>query len=93
MYVIARYLPWAFQMYVLSMQTIQASLTHHRALLAINVNGSTGLQFSVSECKKWMVVQAVILQLIITSVDVILVMRGAPQAYCALTIVFTPFSF
>lgn len=59
MYVIARYLPWAFQM----------------ALLAINVNGSTGLHFSISECKKWMAVQAVILQLIVTSVDVILLMR------------------
>ncbi|THH02365.1 hypothetical protein EW026_g485 [Hermanssonia centrifuga] len=59
MYLAARYLPWAFQL----------------ALLAINIDGTTGLHFTVEECGKWMIVQAVILQLIITTVDIILMTR------------------
>lgn len=47
-----------------------------RALLAININGSTGLRFTQGECRKWMVMQAVILQIIVTAVDIILVIRG-----------------
>lgn len=57
-------------------------LMYDRALLAINVDGSTGLRFSLAECRKWMIVQAVILQFIITTVDVILMMRGTfPSHY------------
>ncbi|EKM52421.1 uncharacterized protein PHACADRAFT_186572 [Phanerochaete carnosa HHB-10118-sp] len=59
MYLVARYLPWVFQL----------------ALLPLNIGGSTGLRFSIIECKRWMTVQAVILQLIITSVDAILITR------------------
>lgn len=47
------------------------------ALLAINVDGTTGLFFSVEQCRKWMIVQAIMLQLIVTAVDVILMTRGA----------------
>ncbi|EMD32751.1 hypothetical protein CERSUDRAFT_118479 [Gelatoporia subvermispora B] len=59
MYLISRYLPWMFQL----------------ALLAININGSTGLQFTMEQCRKWMTMQAVILQIIVTTVDVILIIR------------------
>ncbi|KAI0792300.1 hypothetical protein C8Q75DRAFT_804702 [Abortiporus biennis] len=59
MYIAARYLPWLFQL----------------ALLAIEIDGTTGLFFSSHECSKWQIVQAVILQLTITTVDVILLMR------------------
>ncbi|CDO69946.1 hypothetical protein BN946_scf184836.g20 [Trametes cinnabarina] len=46
-----------------------------RALLAINVNGSTGLKFTFDQCFAWQVVQGVLLQLIVTTVDVILITR------------------
>ncbi|KAI0364048.1 hypothetical protein BV20DRAFT_983430 [Pilatotrama ljubarskyi] len=59
MYFIARYLPWLVQL----------------ALLAISVNGSTGLQFSFGQCAAWQVVQGVVLQVIVTTVDVILITR------------------
>lgn len=59
MYVFARYIPWLFQL----------------ALLGINIDGSTGIFFTVAECRKWMIVQAVILQLVITAVDIILILR------------------
>ncbi|RDX48929.1 hypothetical protein OH76DRAFT_614008 [Lentinus brumalis] len=59
LYYIARYLPWLFQL----------------ALLAINVNGTTGLAFTSSQCATWQVVQGVLLQVIVTTVDVILVTR------------------
>jgi len=59
LYVFARYLPFAFQL----------------ALLALNVDGTTGLFWSRTDCYRWTIVQAVILQLIITVVDVILMAR------------------
>ena len=49
---------------------------HYRALLAINVDGTTVLHFTVHQCRKWMIFQAIILQLVITTVDIILMMRG-----------------
>ncbi|KAH9886949.1 hypothetical protein C8Q73DRAFT_794980 [Cubamyces lactineus] len=59
MYFIARYLPWLVQL----------------ALLAINANGSTGLMFTAAQCGAWQVVQGVLLQVIVTTVDVILITR------------------
>jgi len=59
MYIVARYVPWLFQL----------------ALLAIEIDGTTGLFFSESQCSQWQIVQAVILQLIITTVDIILMTR------------------
>ena len=57
----------------------RCQLTHislHSALLAINVDGSTGLHFTPAQCEKWQIVQAVMLQLIVTAVDIILITRG-----------------
>ncbi|KAH9910693.1 uncharacterized protein BXZ73DRAFT_108645 [Epithele typhae] len=45
------------------------------ALLAINVNGTTGLFFTPAQCGQWQIVQGVLLQLIVTTVDVILITR------------------
>ncbi|KAH9846551.1 hypothetical protein C2E23DRAFT_572286 [Lenzites betulinus] len=59
MYPVARYLPWLVQL----------------ALLAINVNGSTGLKFTSGQCGEWQVVQGVLLQVIVTTVDAILITR------------------
>ncbi|KAI0776590.1 hypothetical protein BD413DRAFT_468406, partial [Trametes elegans] len=59
MYFIARYVPWTVQL----------------SLLAINVDGSTGLRFTAEQCAAWEVVQAILLQFIVSTVDVILVMR------------------
>ncbi|KAI0691687.1 hypothetical protein C8Q76DRAFT_634755 [Earliella scabrosa] len=59
MYLIARYMPWLVQL----------------ALLAITVNGTTGLTFTSEQCATWQVVQGVLLQLIVTTVDVILIAR------------------
>ncbi|TBU43452.1 hypothetical protein BD309DRAFT_960631 [Dichomitus squalens] len=59
MYLIARYLPWLVQL----------------ALLAINVNGTTGLSFTSGQCAAWQIVQGTLLQAIVTSVDVILIIR------------------
>lgn len=59
LYIFARYLPFAFQM----------------ALLALNVDGTTGLFWAKADCKQWTIVQAVILQVIITVVDIILMAR------------------
>ncbi|THH27345.1 hypothetical protein EUX98_g6843 [Antrodiella citrinella] len=59
MYIVARYIPWAFQL----------------AFIAINADGTTGLFFSVPECHRWIAVQAVILQLIISTVDIVLMTR------------------
>ncbi|GJE89045.1 hypothetical protein PsYK624_051350 [Phanerochaete sordida] len=59
MYLIARYMPWAFQI----------------ALLPLNIDGSTGIRFSFMACQRWMTVQAIVLQFIVTAVDVILIMR------------------
>ncbi|KAH9926540.1 uncharacterized protein BXZ73DRAFT_78650 [Epithele typhae] len=43
------------------------------ALLAINVNGTTRLFFTLAQCGQWQIVQGVLLQLIVTTVDVILI--------------------
>ncbi|KAH9926544.1 uncharacterized protein BXZ73DRAFT_102807 [Epithele typhae] len=54
--------------------------THARffgALLAINVNGTTGLFFTPAQCGQWQIVQGVLLQLIVTTVDFILITRNA----------------
>ncbi|KAI1795290.1 hypothetical protein LXA43DRAFT_1108346 [Ganoderma leucocontextum] len=59
MYLIARYLPWLVQL----------------ALLAINVNGTTGLAFTFRQCASWQIVQGTLLQVIVTTVDVILIIR------------------
>jgi len=59
MYICARYIPWGFQL----------------ALIAINADGTTGLFFTHPECERWIAVQAVILQLIISTVDVVLMTR------------------
>ncbi|RPD72781.1 hypothetical protein L226DRAFT_572888 [Lentinus tigrinus ALCF2SS1-7] len=59
LYFIARYFPWLVQL----------------ALLAINVNGTTGLAFTSGQCATWQIVQGVLLQLIVTTVDVILITR------------------
>ncbi|KAI0640948.1 hypothetical protein C8Q79DRAFT_424502 [Trametes meyenii] len=59
MYLIARYMPWLVQL----------------ALLAINVNGSTGLEFTFDQCAAWQVVQGILLQVVVTTVDVILITR------------------
>ncbi|KAI0742353.1 hypothetical protein C8Q80DRAFT_1221001 [Daedaleopsis nitida] len=59
MYFVSRYLPWLVQL----------------ALLAINVNGTTGLMFTPGQCAIWQVVQGVLLQVVVTTVDVILVTR------------------
>ncbi|KAI0753746.1 hypothetical protein C8Q74DRAFT_1373691 [Fomes fomentarius] len=59
MYFIARYMPWLVQL----------------ALLAINVNGTTGLTFTSQQCATWQIVQGILLQVIVTTVDVILVTR------------------
>lgn len=53
---------------------------HRSALLAINTDGTTGLRFTTEQCRKWMIFQAVILQLVITTVDVVLLMRGTVRA-------------
>ncbi|KAH9911533.1 uncharacterized protein BXZ73DRAFT_33753, partial [Epithele typhae] len=47
------------------------------ALLAINVNGTTGLFFTPAQCGQWQIVQGVLLQLIVTTVDFILITRNA----------------
>ena len=52
-------------------------IVDRRALLAINVNGSTGLKFTPGQCGAWQIVQGALLQIIVTAVDVILVTRGA----------------
>ncbi|OCH88131.1 hypothetical protein OBBRIDRAFT_836821 [Obba rivulosa] len=49
--------------------------SQRRALLAININGSTGLRFTPDQCRKWMTMQAVTLQIIVTTVDIILIIR------------------
>lgn len=49
---------------------------HRRALIAINADGSTGLFFSTVDCHRWIAVQGTILQLIVTTVDVVLITRG-----------------
>ncbi|TCD61109.1 hypothetical protein EIP91_009027 [Steccherinum ochraceum] len=59
LYVAARYLPWIVQL----------------ALIAINADGSTGLFFSTADCHRWIAIQGTILQLIITTVDVVLITR------------------
>ncbi|KAI0632598.1 hypothetical protein C8Q77DRAFT_1058926 [Trametes polyzona] len=63
MYFLARYVPWLLT-------------PIYRALLAINVNGSTGLEYTSAQCAAWQVVQGVLLQVIVTTVDVILITRG-----------------
>ena len=55
---------------------IMRSNVFPRALLAINVNGTTGLTFTFDQCAAWQVVQGILLQVIVTTVDVILVIRG-----------------
>ncbi|KAI0799751.1 hypothetical protein BC629DRAFT_1591903 [Irpex lacteus] len=59
LYLLARYLPLGFQL----------------ALLAINTDGTTGLHFTGEQCRKWMIFQAIVLQMVITTVDIILIMR------------------
>ncbi|KAH8081343.1 hypothetical protein BXZ70DRAFT_959912 [Cristinia sonorae] len=59
MYLVARYIPWFFEL----------------ALIAINAGGTTGLFYTPTDCKRWLAVQAVILQLVITTVDVVLLLR------------------
>ncbi|KAI0686317.1 hypothetical protein BC835DRAFT_470861 [Cytidiella melzeri] len=59
LYLLARYLPWIFQL----------------ALLAINTDGTTGLIFTLDQCRKWMIFQAIILQMVVTTVDIILMIR------------------
>jgi len=59
LYLLARYLPWLFQL----------------ALLAINSDGTTGLRFTTDQCEKWQVFQGVSLQVIVTTVDIVLIMR------------------
>ncbi|KAK7677877.1 hypothetical protein QCA50_019189 [Cerrena zonata] len=59
MYISARYIPWIIQM----------------VLLTVNVDGTTGLLFKMEDCMKWVIVQAIFLQLTITIVDVILIAR------------------
>jgi len=59
MYLVSRYSPWVFQL----------------ALLTLSINGSTGLFFTEDQCRKWMIMQAAMLQAIVTTVDVILVIR------------------
>ena len=80
MYLVARYLPWLVQLQVLPAQKfatlMRRSRSILRALLAINVNGSTGLQFTPGQCAAWQVVQGILLQVIVTTVDVILITRG-----------------
>ena len=77
MYLVARYLPWIVQLYVyIILALYHAFECPHRALLAINVNGTTGLTFTFDQCAAWQVVQGILLQVIVTTVDVILVIRG-----------------
>ncbi|KAJ3541785.1 hypothetical protein NM688_g6040 [Phlebia brevispora] len=45
------------------------------ALLGINVDDSVGVHYTQAECKEWLAVQAAMLQLIVTVVDVILIIR------------------
>ncbi|KAI0087533.1 hypothetical protein BDY19DRAFT_994857 [Irpex rosettiformis] len=59
LYLLARYLPLGFQL----------------ALLGINTDGTTGLHFTVDQCRKWMIFQAIFLQLVVTTVDIILMIR------------------
>ncbi|KAH8089867.1 hypothetical protein BXZ70DRAFT_493784 [Cristinia sonorae] len=59
MYIAARYIPWIFEL----------------ALIAINADGTTGLFFSEPDCRRWIIVQGVILQLIISTVDIVLMTR------------------
>ena len=78
MYLLARYLPWAFQTYVrlLDFEHEADKYIEFSALLGINVDVSVGIEYSISQCKQWLAVQAVMLQLIITCVDIILMLRG-----------------
>lgn len=54
----------------------ERAYAHISILLTVNVDGTTGLLFTMKDCTKWMIVQAVFLQFIITVVDVILMVRG-----------------
>lgn len=47
-----------------------------RALIAINADGTTGLFFTTPQCHRWIAVQGTILQLIISTVDIVLMTRG-----------------
>ena len=77
MYLVARYLPWLVQLYVhTTFVFYRVFECCSRALLAINVNGTTGLTFTFDQCAAWQVVQGILLQVIVTTVDVILVIRG-----------------
>ncbi|KAA1478232.1 hypothetical protein DENSPDRAFT_661922 [Dentipellis sp. KUC8613] len=58
-YILARYIPLLVQL----------------ALLALNVNGSSGLHWVLVDCRKWMILQASVLQITITTVDAILLLR------------------
>ncbi|KAI0341189.1 hypothetical protein BDW22DRAFT_1430329 [Trametopsis cervina] len=59
LYIAIRYLPLGFQL----------------ALLGINVDGTTGLHYTLEQCKQWVVFQGVVLQLVITTVDIVFIMR------------------
>ena len=76
LYFVARYLPWLVQLYVSPYPPNLALIVLPSALLAINVNGTTGLTFTPKQCADWQIVQGVLLQLIVTTVDVILITRG-----------------
>lgn len=52
----------------------------YRALLAINVNGTTGLTYTSGQCATWQVVQGILLQVVVTTVDIILITRGMHAA-------------
>ena len=77
MYLIARYLPWLVQLYAIHNESHSVKANNaYRSLLAINVNGTTGLSFTPGQCGAWQVVQGSLLQIIVSTVDGILVMRG-----------------
>ncbi|OCH88132.1 hypothetical protein OBBRIDRAFT_109255 [Obba rivulosa] len=59
MYLVSRYFPWTFQL----------------ALLTLSSNGSTGAFFTAEQCSKWVAMQAMMLQTIVTVVDIILIIR------------------
>ncbi|KAI0640949.1 hypothetical protein C8Q79DRAFT_920383 [Trametes meyenii] len=59
MYIMARYIPWMVLL----------------ALLPVSVNGSTGLKFTSGQCDAWQFVQGILMQVTITTVDVILITR------------------
>ncbi|KAI0076419.1 hypothetical protein K474DRAFT_1560728, partial [Panus rudis PR-1116 ss-1] len=44
------------------------------ALLSINADGTAGV-FTIVDCQKWMILQAILLQVVISTVDIILLLR------------------